>query len=149
MTRPEILCKHLIHGYPLGTPASNDLIIRDCYALSSNNTTKFPDWVCFYLTCQEVDGDLDLERQWRNGPWLDASETLEGTPARKDGYRNAHSQQGYDRGHMTPLASFKGSRYASHVNYYSNVVPQGSDLNQDSAEEPRKSPKYPRLRGQK
>ena len=26
---PEIHSKHWIHGYPLGTPASNDLIIRN------------------------------------------------------------------------------------------------------------------------
>lgn len=29
---PEIHCKHFIHGYPLGAPATNDLIIRDLYA---------------------------------------------------------------------------------------------------------------------
>ena len=33
---PEIHCKHFIHGYPLGAPATNDTIIRECYALSSN-----------------------------------------------------------------------------------------------------------------
>ena len=30
---PEIHCKHFVYGYPLGAPASNDLIIRDLYAL--------------------------------------------------------------------------------------------------------------------
>jgi endonuclease G len=129
-TPPEIHCKHFLHGYPLGTQPSNDLVVRDCYALSSNDTTKFPDWVCYYLTCHEVDGDLDLERQWRNDPWLDAAETLEGSPASQDDYRGASSAHQYDRGHMAPLASFKGSRFASQVNYYSNIVPQKADLNQ-------------------
>ena len=27
---PEIFCKHFIYGYPVGSPPSNDLIIRDC-----------------------------------------------------------------------------------------------------------------------
>jgi len=125
----EIHCKHFLYGYPLGTPPSNDLIVRDCYALSSNDATKFPDWVCYYLTCHEVDGVLDLERVWQNDPWLDPSETLEARPAGQDDYRQAYSAERYDRGHMAPLASFQGSRFASQVNYYSNIVPQKSDLN--------------------
>jgi endonuclease G, mitochondrial len=130
VTPPEIHCKHFIHCYPLGTPPSNDLIIRDSYALSSNDATKFADWVCFYLTCHEVDGDLDLEREWRNDPWLDASETLEGRPTSQDDYRGASAAHQYDRGHLAPLASFKGSRFASQVNFYSNIVPQKTDMNQ-------------------
>jgi hypothetical protein len=80
---PEIHCKHFLYGYPLGTSLSNDLIVRDCYALSSNDTTKFPDWVCYYLTCHEVDGILDLERVWQNDPWLDPPKRWRpGPPAR-------------------------------------------------------------------
>jgi len=123
---PEIYCKHFCYGYPVGAPASNDLIIRDLYALSNNDNTKFADWVCTYTTWHEVDGDLDLERNWRNDPWLDPSETLEAKPTNQDDYRG---QKEYDRGHLAPLASFKGSRFASQVNYYSNIVPQRPDLN--------------------
>jgi endonuclease G len=46
---PEIHCKHFFYGYPTGTPATNDLIIRDDYALSSNDETKFADWVAYGL----------------------------------------------------------------------------------------------------
>jgi endonuclease G len=35
-----------------------------------------------------------------------------------------------DRGHMAPLASFKGSRFISQANYYTNIVPQKSALNE-------------------
>jgi len=35
----------------------------------------------------------------------------------------------FDRGHLAPLASFKGSVYASEVNYYSNITPQAANLN--------------------
>ncbi len=56
---PGIFCKHLIYGYPLGTPSSND-IIRDLYALSSNDTTKFADWVCCHLTWHGVDAGLSV-----------------------------------------------------------------------------------------
>ncbi len=129
---PEIHCKHFFYGYPLGAPPSNDLIVRDLYALSSNDTTKFADWVCCYLTCHEVDGDLDLERNWRTDPWLAPSETLTAKPVDRDAYRN---QKTYDRGHLAPLAAFKGSRFASQVNYYSNIVPQRPDLNRGPWEE--------------
>ena len=124
---PEIHCKHFIHGYPLGAPATNDLIVRDVYALSSNDETKFADWVCYYLTPHETMGTLDLERKWRTDPWLDAKETLEASP---DDYAGAHTNFDYDRGHLAPLASFKGSKYASQVNIYSNITPQLGPMNQ-------------------
>ena len=126
---PEIHCKHFIYGYPLGTPESNDLIIRDLYALSSNDTTKFSDWVSYYLTPHETTGTLDLKRKWHNDPWLSENETLEGTPKSKDDYKGAYGEHKYERGHLAPLASFKGSKYASQVNYYSNIVPQKKNLN--------------------
>jgi endonuclease G len=35
-----------------------------------------------------------------------------------------------DRGHQAPLASFKATTYWADTNYYSNITPQKSDLNQ-------------------
>jgi len=123
----RIYCKHFIGGYPLGAAAVNALIIRDLYALSLNPQTKLADWVCYYLTPRETQGDLDLERKWRNEPWVGKGEALEATP--KDDYQGAGDQD-YDRGHMAPLASFRGSPYASQVNFYSNIVPQKAALNE-------------------
>jgi endonuclease G len=125
----EIHCKHFFHGMPAGSPESNDLIIRDCYALSNNGETKFADWVAYKLTAHETAPLLDLDRKWRADPWLAESETLEPTPKSKDDYKGV-GDAGYDRGHMAPLASFKGSRYGSQVNYYSNITPQRATLNQ-------------------
>jgi hypothetical protein len=39
--RQEIHCRHFLHGYLFGASATNDVIIRDLYALSSNDETKF------------------------------------------------------------------------------------------------------------
>ena len=124
----EIHSEHFLFGYPTGTPASNDLIIRDLYALSSNDQTKFADWVAYRLTPMEVMGSLDLFRNFRNDPFLEPDETLEANPASQDDYAGA-SALDYDRGHLAPLGSFKGSRQASQVNYYSNIVPQQAALN--------------------
>ena len=126
----EIHSEHFLFGYPTGMPASNDLIIRDLYALSSNDQTKLADWVAYRLTAAEVMGSLDLERDFRTDPFLEANETLEASPSSQDDYRGANAAEDYDRGHLAPLASFKGSRMASQVNYYSNIAPQVDDLNQ-------------------
>ncbi len=123
----EIYSKHFLYGYPTGTPATNDLIIRDLYALSNNDSTKFADWVAYRLTAAEVIGTLDLQRTWRADPWLAPNETLEPLP---DDYEGAFHTQQYQRGHLAPLASFKGSADASQVDYYSNIVPQKVDLNE-------------------
>jgi len=123
---PRIYCKHFIFGYPLGAPASNPMVIRDLYALSVNGQTKLADWVCYHLTPHETQGTLDLERNWRNDPWLEKDEALEASP--QDDYQGV-KEQDINRGHMAPLASFKGSRFASQVNFYSNIVPQKADMN--------------------
>jgi endonuclease G len=128
--RPEIHCKHFFHGYPYGTPSTNDLIIRDVYAMSNNDATKFADWVAYRLTVHEVFGELEIERNWRADPWLADEETLEPSPSSKDDYKGANSTLDVDRGHQAPLASFKGSRYASQTNLLSNITPQKKDLNQ-------------------
>ncbi len=122
--RPEIHCKHFFNGYPYGAPASNDLLIRDLYALSNNDNTKFADWVAYKLTLHEIDGELDLDRNWKTDEWLAGAETLEAAD-----YSGASSEHDYDRGHQAPLGSFKNSIYASQTNHLCNITPQKADLN--------------------
>ena len=119
--------KHFLFGSPAGTPATNDLIIRDSYALSNNRETKFSDWVAYRLTPQEVSGTVDLNRTWRADPWLDDGETLE--PSGPNDYSGASAAHDYQRGHQAPLASFKGSHAARELNYFSNITPQRANLN--------------------
>jgi len=121
---PEVHCKHFFFGYPKGTPETNDLIIRDIYALSSNDETKFADWVAFRLTPQEVVGAETLRRVWEKDPWLEDGETL--YPADFEGL----SAIKCDRGHQAPLASFKGTREWQDTNYMSNITPQHAALNE-------------------
>jgi endonuclease G, mitochondrial len=119
----EIHCKHFFLGYPLGGDHSNDLIIRDIYAMSCNDSTKFADWVAYRLTKDEVNGPK-RKRNWKKDPWLAKDETLEP----KD-YKGANSLLETDRGHQAPLASFDGTPDWVEVNYLSNITPQKSDLN--------------------
>lgn len=128
---PEIYCKHFFYGYPRGTPETNDLIIRDIYALSSNDRTKFADWVAYRLTendsCCSVATGKKKKRHWKSDPWLDENETLE--PGKSGDYRDAYRLQKMDRGHLAPLGSFQDTPYAHETNYLSNIAPQKTDLN--------------------
>lgn len=121
----EIHSKHFFYGCPMGTDPTNDLIIRDIYALSSNDQTKFADWVAYRLDEESVRGDATTRRNFKADPWLDDAETLE-----TDDYDGAWEDLGVDRGHQAPLASFKGTDCWAETNYLSNITPQKSDLNQ-------------------
>lgn len=74
----------------------------------------------------EVEGELEVERKWRSDPWLAQEETLEPN----SDYKGSNKAIGVDRGHQAPLASFKGSRFASQSNLLSNITPQKAALNQ-------------------
>ncbi len=110
-------------GCPSGTPASNDLIIREIYLLSSNDATKFADWVA-YVVLEENFGP-SRSRTWKPDPLLDDDETLE-----PEDYTDANDKLKTDRGHQVPLASFAGTEDWRDTNFLSNITPQKSDLNQ-------------------
>lgn len=120
----EIHSEHFLHGPPAGAPATNDLVVRDVYALSSNDDRKMADWVAYRIHHRTVEGPA-VRRRWRPDPWLDGDETLE-----RDDYSGAHAELDVDRGHQAPLASFRGTLKAHQTNYLSNVTPQRSSLNQ-------------------
>jgi endonuclease G len=128
---PEI---HIVHCYrgacPSGAPVSNDLIIREIYALSSNDETKLADWVAYRVTRETMGSSADLNRGWQTDEFLDEAETLEAGSGARDDYQGAHGAHRYDRGHQAPLASFAGTPFWRSTNIYSNITPQSADLNQ-------------------
>ena len=121
----DVRCEHFFYGYPLGTPDTNVMVIRDDYALSNNGETKFADWVAYKLSPETVAGNSKEDRVWRADPLLDGGETLEPSD-----YTGAHTELDVDRGHQAPLASFKNSHSSYQTNYLSNITPQQTDLNQ-------------------
>ena len=122
--RETKVSKHFAYGQPQGTPSSNDLILREIYALSSHDTTKFSDWVAYRLDRQTISGDTKTNRNYTADPDIDPAETLE-----PNDYDDAFAKIKTTRGHQAPLASFKGTDFWSETNFLSNLTPQKGDLN--------------------
>lgn len=121
----EVHTFHCLHGCPVGSPRTNDLVVREIYTLSSNDQTRIADWVAYRVRPETI--GRSESRRWAADPWLAADETLE--PA---DYNGAPQALRIDRGHQAPLASFSGTPFAEHTNFLSNITPQRSDLNQGS-----------------
>lgn len=121
----EVHTFHCLHGCPVGASETNDLIVREIYTLSSNDRTKFADWVAYRVTSDTV--GPSGSRRWQADPWLSEEETLE--PSDYDG---APSALRIDRGHQAPLAAFSGTAFAGDTNILSNITPQSAALNQAS-----------------
>ncbi len=119
----EIHSKHCLYGCPSGAPATNDLIIREIFILSSNDDTKFADWVAYKVTAATI--GPSKARKWKADPLLEDAETLE-----PEDYKGAHATLHTDRGHQVPLASFTNTAQWEDTNYLSNITPQKSALNQ-------------------
>ena len=121
-TAQELHADLCLHGCPSGAPTTNDILDRGIYVLSSNDSTKFADWVAYRVTASTI--GPTAERVWRSDPWLDENETLE-----PNDYRGAFAALNTDRGHQAPLASFTSTEDWETTNYLSNITPQKSALN--------------------
>lgn len=116
--------KHYAYGQPEGTLPTNDLVVREIYALSSNDDTKFADWVAYRLDRKTVFGSADTKRRYRADPNIDPKETLE-----PNDYKDAFKELKTTRGHQAPLGTFKGTNFWKQTNFLSNITPQQQDLN--------------------
>ena len=119
----ELHTFHCLHGCPVGAPATNDVVVREIYTLSSNDMTKLADWVAYRVSRESIGESGD--REWQRDPWLSADETLA-----PNAYDGASGALHIDRGHQAPLSSFSGTSHAADTNILSNITPQSSTLNQ-------------------
>lgn len=117
-------CPHLPYGPPQGLAATNIFICRDIYALSMNAQTKMADFVAYCITPKEVGlfGQEEQSRVWMPDPDLPENAALE-----PGDYEGVGSME-WDRGHLAPLASFRGGAWEQ-TNYMSNIAPQAAVLN--------------------
>ncbi len=104
-----------------GTPCASDYIVgREGYVVGFNAKTHNPDWVVYRLTKDRVEnpkvGRCD---DFRPDPQIPETAQLED-------YRRS----GYDRGHMAPAGSMKGSaKEMSESFLLTNMCPQNNRMN--------------------
>jgi endonuclease G len=67
ITAGEVFMPHCAGGCPEGTPETNDLIVRDIYTLSSNDETKFADWVAYVVSDETI--ATGCKRKWKPDPF--------------------------------------------------------------------------------
>jgi endonuclease G, mitochondrial len=122
---------HCLNGAcPRGAAPSNDIVVREIYALSNNGDTKFADWVAYHPTRETIATSNALNRKWDKDPLLDESVTLEPSiRSFQDDYKGAYEKLNVQRGHLAPLTLFAGTEFWRTTNYYSNIVPQQAALN--------------------
>ena len=119
----ELHTELCLNGCPAGFAETNDVVVRPIYVLSSNDSTKFADWVAYRVTESSI--GQTRRRNWKADPVLAEVETLEPSD-----YAGANSALGTERGHQVPLASFTGTPHWKTTNLLSNITPQMSALNQ-------------------
>ncbi len=124
---PTELSGFCLAGCPVGSPASDQLVVHHILELENNPTTKFADWVAYKITAETMGSGC--KRIWKIDPDLDTSSTL--TPSDYKDIRNALVS---DRGHQAPLASLCGSPDWQEADYLSNITPQKTDLNEGAWE---------------
>jgi endonuclease G, mitochondrial len=123
----EVHTLHCLYGCPTGAAETNDLVVREIYTLSSNDLTKFADWVAYRVGRDTV--GPSQSRGWAADPWLAPDETLE-----EEDYEGARAALDTDRGHQAPLAALSGTPHWPQTNIFSNITPQDKDLNQGAWE---------------
>ena len=113
-------------------PFSNEqnkeiLLIHDLFTASFDLDKKYSRWVAYQLNPHFLWGFLQEERNFKNDKLLQENH-LKGVGLSIEDYKGAGKFK-YDKGHLAPLGSFKGSAFSYQLQYLSNIVPQQANLN--------------------
>ena len=71
----ELHAELCLYGCPAGSAQTNDIIVHEIYVLSSNDSTKFADWVAYRVTAKSI--GPTASRRWKADPALAEVETRE------------------------------------------------------------------------
>lgn len=133
-TAPLHFSNHWFGKRPAAPSPGTIFLSHNILSISFNTARGFPDYAAYQLNPGIVFGQLKADRSLKADPLLQqALKTLprpvQRQPLSSKDYKGA-AHFGYDRGHLAPKGSFKGSLYAFEAQYMSNIVPQSRDLNQ-------------------
>ena len=122
--------KHWFGTLPFVKNTQQSLLIHDIFILSFDLEKKLPSWVAYQLSPTLVWGELKEQRKYIPDPFLSPKKSLTVKDYKGASTCDGKKKIGYDKGHLSPLASFKASIYAYQTQYLSNIVPQKRNLNQ-------------------
>ena len=129
---PLHFSKHWFGKRPGAFAKESIFLSHHIFSISFNAERGFPDYAAYTLNPGIVFGRLKADRSLKADPLLQqALKHIPGAkaPLSSKDYKGA-ARFGYDRGHLAPKGSFKGSLYGFEAQYMSNIVPQNRDLNQ-------------------
>ena len=133
---------HCLAGCPVGTPARNELVLRNLFAVSVNQQTGVADWVSYRILKDTVGVASLLPRDWQADDLLQGGIRLEALSGAEASLRqpNLENQQDRDyrltevlinpgdQGHLVPLSSFAGTSYWPDLNLLSVMSLLKSDM---------------------
>lgn len=133
---------HCLAGCPGGTAASNEILVRNLFAVSVNQQTGLADWVSYRVMQGTIGVASLLPREWHADDLLD--ETLRSAPLpeseprlRQPSLENQQDQayriteftvNASDRGRLVPMSSFAATSYWRDLNYLSVMSPLKSAM---------------------
>jgi DNA/RNA endonuclease G (NUC1) len=119
-------------GIPTDADASDDFIItRDQYTISYSHVRNTPNWVSYEFDASHFGTNVDRCDCFTHDPALPASYTHLTTADYTGAGAFLGQGIGMDRGHMARSFDFTSGPLDNAQSYYfSNIVPQFSDLNQ-------------------
>lgn len=89
------------------------------YAHSYSSADRQSEWVVYYFSPAEVDGEVERSNEFMPDP------TIANSPTKLE-----YNQSGYDRGHMAPAADMKFTKVAMEECFYmTNMSPQEPAFN--------------------
>lgn len=105
----------------LNEGCASQIISHTAYTLSYNGQYKVPNWVCYELTREELEGDASRSNRFVPDPDVAPAESAT---------LSDYSKSGFDRGHIAPAADFNWSKQAKDESFYlSNMAPQRPSFN--------------------
>lgn len=117
----EIISPHCFKACPDAALGDAGVVRHQAYTLAINPETKVAQWVAYKVTVHTL--GPARPRRWAADPFAPDAAVLE-----PDDYRHA-ATQGYDRGHLAPLASLAGLDAWAESNFATNLAPQTVRLN--------------------
>ncbi|MCQ2247089.1 MAG: DNA/RNA non-specific endonuclease [Bacteroidaceae bacterium] len=104
--------------------SGEQILHRSQMTISYNKEWGEPNWVAYYLTNYDLNGDVGREPEFYQDFEIDEKHRVSTFD---------YSRSGYDRGHMAPAGDFNNNRKAKKETFYmTNICPQNHTLNANS-----------------